>query len=64
MGTQTGQHGKGVVVMNPNQAAILAYAAARSARVLFPEWFSGKTDQEIISEIAAAAQLTGEKVPE
>lgn len=50
--------------MNPKQAAILAYAAARSARVLFPEWFSGKTDQEIINEIAAAVQRAGEKVPE
>ena len=64
MGAQTGQRGEGVVVMNPNQAAILAYATARSARVLFPEWFSEKTDQEIISEIAAAVQLAGEKVPE
>lgn len=64
MGAQTGKRREGVVVMNPNQAAILAYAAARSARVLFPEWFSGKTDQEIITEIAAAVQRDGEKVPE
>lgn len=49
--------------MDSKQAAILAYAAARSARVLFPEWFSEKTDQEIINEIAAAVQRAGEKVP-
>lgn len=64
MGAQTGKCREGVVVMSPNQTAILAYAAARSARVLFPEWFSEKTDQEIIIEIAAAVQLAGEKVPE
>ena len=50
--------------MDSKQAAILAYAAARSARALFPEWFSEKTDQEIINEIAAAVQRAGEKVPE
>ncbi len=50
--------------MNPERAATLAYAAARSARALFPEYFSEKSDQEIINEIAAAVQRAGEKVPE
>lgn len=57
------RRGKEAAVMNPEQVTILAYAAARSARELFPEWFAEKSDQEIINEIAAAVQRAGEKVP-
>lgn len=63
MGTQAGGHGKEAAAMNPEWAAMLAYAAARSARVLFPEYFAEKSDREIVSEIAAAVQRTEEKVP-
>lgn len=45
--------------MTPERAMILARAAARSARELFPEWFAGKTDQEIINEIAACVHRAG-----
>lgn len=51
-------------LLNPKQASILAYAAARSARELFPELFAEKSDREIINKIAAAVHRAGEKVPE
>lgn len=50
--------------MSFEQAAILARAAARSARELFPKWFAEKSDQEVISEIAAAVRQVDEGAAE
>jgi len=37
----------------------MAVGAAREARATFPEDFGGKSDQEIINEIAAVARRAG-----
>jgi len=39
--------------------ASLAAEAAQEARETFPEFFTGKTDQEIINEIAATVRRAG-----
>lgn len=38
---------------------VLAALAAQEARATFPERFSGKTDQEVINEIADVVRRSG-----
>ncbi len=48
--------------MSREQARAIAASVAQEARETFPEYFTGKTDWEILNEIVATVRRAGVKV--